>query len=131
MENSSDWKGPAYMNTVNINIEGDIRIILAKEIYNNLKTDEDKKNLKTFMGMDDEFALDTPAITEYAYAPHFLYKVKQLLGEEEFSAFLKDVYASYQFKIVDTKGILEILTKHDDSEEMRKLIDFCFPGEIA
>ena len=97
----------------------------------NLKTDEDKKNLKTFMGMDDEFALDTPAITEYAYAPHFLYKVKQLLGEEEFSAFLKDVYGSYQFKIVDTKGILEILTKHDDSEEMRKLIDFYFPGEIA
>ena len=28
------------MNTININIEGEIRIILAKEIYNNLKTDE-------------------------------------------------------------------------------------------
>ena len=33
------------MNTVNINIEGDIRIILAKEIYNNLKTDEDYDDL--------------------------------------------------------------------------------------
>ena len=81
--------------------------------------------------MDDEFALDTPGKTEYAYAPHFLYKVKQLLGEEVFSAFLKDVYTSYQLKIVDTKGVLELLTKHNDSEEIRKLIEFYFPGDIV
>ena len=102
---------------------------LAPLDHYDLKTSADKKNLKTFMGMDDEFVLDTPAITEYAYTPHFLYKVKQLLGEEEFSAFLKDVYSSFRFKIADTKGILEILTRHNDSEEMRKLIKFYFPDE--
>ena len=57
--------------------------------------------------------------------------MKQLLGEEVFSSFLKDVYTSYQLKIADTKGVLELLTKHNDSEEIRKLIEFYFPGDIV
>ena len=100
---------------------------LAPLDHYDLVTQEDNKNLITFMGMDDEFALDTPGKTEYAFAPHFLYKVKQLIGEESFTAFLKDVYTSYRFKITDTKGILELLTKNNDSEELRKLIEFYFP----
>ncbi len=52
-------------------------------------------------------------------------------GEEEFSAFLKDVYTSYRLKIADTKGVLELLIKHNDSEEIRKLIEFYFSGDIV
>ena len=104
---------------------------LALLDHYDLLTQEDNKNLITFLGMDDEFVLDTPGKTEYAYAPHFLYKVKQLLGEEAFSAFLKDVYASYQLKITDTEGVLEILTKHSDSKEIRKLMEFYFPDDIV
>ena len=100
---------------------------LAQLEHYDLVTQEDNKNLITFMGMDDEFVLATPGKAEYAYAPLFLYKVKHLLGDEAFSAFLKDVYASYRFKITDTKGILELLTKNNDSEELRKLIEFYFP----
>ena len=112
-------------------IEGIYESDLAQLDHYDLVTQENNKDLITFMGMDDEFALDTPGKTEYAYAPHFLYKVKQLLGEEVFSAFLKDVYTSYRLKIADTKGVLELLTKYNDSEEIRKLIEFYFPGDIV
>ena len=55
---------------------------LAQLDHYDLVTQENNKDLITFVGMDDEFVLDTPGKTEYAYAPHFLYKVKQILGEE-------------------------------------------------
>ncbi len=67
-----------------------------------------------------------PGSTEYTYAPIFLGHAKEIMGEEEFYSFLKEVYQTYAMKIVHSEDILRILRKHDNSNEMNQLIAFYF-----
>ncbi len=67
-----------------------------------------------------------PGSTEYTYAPIFLSHAKEIMGEEKFYGFLREVYQTYAMKIVHSEDILEILRKHDNSNEMNQLIAFYF-----
>ena len=68
----------------------------------------------------------SPGETEYLYTPIFLSQVKEIMGEEEFNSFLREVYQTYAMKIVHCADILKILRKHDNSDKMNKLIAFYF-----
>ena len=67
-----------------------------------------------------------PGSTEYTYAPIFLGHAKEIMGEKEFYSFLQEVYQTYAMNIVHSEDILEILRKHDNSNEMNQLIAFYF-----
>lgn len=65
---------------------------------------------------------------EYVYAPLFLRQAREIMGDEEFLACLKDVYNTYTWKTADTKGIIEIFRMHDSSDKLSELIRFYFTG---
>ena len=67
-----------------------------------------------------------PGSKEYIYAPIFLCHAKEIMAEEAFYSFLKEVYQTYAMKIVHSGDILEILRKHDNSSEMNELLAFYF-----
>ena len=69
-----------------------------------------------------------PGSKEYIYAPIFLSHAKEIMGEEAFYSFLKEVYQTYAMKIVHSEDILEILRKYDNSSKMNELIAFYFSG---
>ena len=69
---------------------------------------------------------DEPGDKEYVYAPTFLSKTREAMGDQEFDAFLKDVYETYKGDIATTEGILKLLRSHDDSAEIEKIISFFF-----
>lgn len=58
--------------------------------------------------------------------PIFLHHAKEIMGEEDFYGFLHEVYETYTMKIAHTEGILEILRKYNNSDEMNELISFYF-----
>ena len=68
----------------------------------------------------------SPGDTEYIYSPLFLKNAKEIMGEEAFYGFLREVYQTYAMKIVHYEDILKILRKYDNSSEMNKLIAFYF-----
>ena len=63
---------------------------------------------------------------EYTMAPIFLSHAKEIMGEEAFYGFLREVYETYTMKIAHAEGILEILRKYNNSEEMNELISFYY-----
>ena len=65
---------------------------------------------------------------EYIYAPIFLGHAKEIMGEEAFNSFLREVYQTYAMKIVHSEEILKILRKYDNSSKMNDLIAFYFDG---
>ena len=65
---------------------------------------------------------DAAGDREYVNAPVFLNQVRSIMGDENFKAFLKDVYETYKGKIADTEGILKLLRSHGDSAEVEKEI---------
>lgn len=67
-----------------------------------------------------------PGNTEYLYTPIFLRHAKDIMGEEAFNSFLREVYQTYAMKIVHSGDILKVLRKYDNSSEMNKLIAFYF-----
>ena len=67
-----------------------------------------------------------PGTTEYIYTPIFLGHAKEIMGEEAFNGFLREVYQTYAMKIVHSGDILEILRKHDNRSKMNELIAFYF-----
>lgn len=93
-----------------------------------LDTKENEKDLTTYMGREliKSGNEGHSGMTEYGYAPHFLHELKSMMGEEEFWAFVRDVAETFRFKIADTEGVLSVLEKHDDSEEVKKLIGYYF-----
>ncbi len=68
---------------------------------------------------------------EYGVAPIFLRHVKEIMGQEVFYGFLREVYETYTLKIVHSEDILKILRKYNDSEEINELIDFYFDSAIS
>ena len=69
-----------------------------------------------------------PGDKEYIYAPVFLAHAKEIMGEEAFNSFLREVYQTYAMKIVHSEEILKILRKYDNSSKMNDLIAFYFDG---
>ena len=69
---------------------------------------------------------DTPVDKDYVNAPVFLNQVRSTMGDENFKAFLRDVYETYKGEIADTEGILKLLRSHNDSAEIEKTIAFFF-----
>ena len=69
-----------------------------------------------------------PGDKEYIYAPIFLGHAKEIMGEEAFNSFLREVYQTYAMKIVHSEEILKILRKYDNSSKMNDLIAFYFDG---
>ena len=69
-----------------------------------------------------------PGDKEYIYAPIFLCHAKEIMGEEAFNSFLREVYQTYAMKIVHSEEILKILRKYDNSSKMNDLIAFYFDG---
>jgi hypothetical protein len=67
-----------------------------------------------------------PGDKEYIYAPVFLGHAKEIMGEEAFNSFLREVYQTYAMKIVHSGEILKILRKYDNSSKMNELIAFYF-----
>ncbi len=67
-----------------------------------------------------------PGSTEYTCAPLFLRHAKEIMGEEAFYSFLREVYQTYAMKIIHSGDILKVLRKYDNSSEMNKLIAFYF-----
>ena len=67
-----------------------------------------------------------PGSTEYTYTPIFLGHAKEIMGEEAFNSFLREVYQTYAMKIVHSEEILKILRKYDNSSKMNELIAFYF-----
>ena len=67
-----------------------------------------------------------PGNTEYLYTPIFLGHVKEIMGEEAFYSFLREVYQTYAMKIVHSGDILKILRKYDNSSKMNELLAFYF-----
>lgn len=67
-----------------------------------------------------------PGDTEYLYTPIFLGHAKEIMGEEAFNSFLREVYQTYAMKIVHSGEILKILRKYDNSSKMNELIAFYF-----
>ena len=61
-------------------------------------------------------------------APLFLRQAREIMGDEEFFACLKDIYNTYSWKIADTKGIIDIFRAHDSSGKLSELISFYFTG---
>ncbi len=67
-----------------------------------------------------------PGDTEYMYTPFFLVHAKEIMGEEAFYSFLREVYQTYAMKVVHSEDILKILRKYDNSSEMNQLVAFYF-----
>ena len=67
-----------------------------------------------------------PGNTEYLYTPIFLGHAKEIMGEDAFYSFLREVYQTYAMKIVHSKDILKILRKYDNSNKMNELLGFYF-----
>ena len=67
-----------------------------------------------------------PGNTEYLYTPIFLGHAKEIMGEEAFYNFLREVYQTYAMEIVRSEDILKILRKYDNSSKMNELLAFYF-----
>ena len=67
-----------------------------------------------------------PGNKEYLYTPIFLSHAKEIMGEEAFNSFLRELYQTYAMKIVHSEDILKILRKYDNSSKMNELIAFYF-----
>ncbi len=67
-----------------------------------------------------------PGDTEYTYTPLFLFHAKEIMGEDAFYGFLREVYQTYAMKIVHSEDILKILRRYDNSSEMNQLVAFFF-----
>ena len=65
---------------------------------------------------------------EYDGGYFFLTDVRDILGEEAFSQFFKEYYATYKMKVVTTDDIVQLVKKYDDSKEMQKVLSFYFKG---
>lgn len=63
---------------------------------------------------------------EYEGSYMFLQEVRLQLGDEAFGKFLKDYYATYAMKVVDTEEVLNFIRRYDDSEKMEEIINFYF-----
>ena len=85
----------------------------------------DENPLKTYRGSEVTGDMN-PGYREYDYGPLFLSQAEDIMGEEEFYSFVKDVYSTYNFHVADTQGVLEILKNHNNSKEMNDLISLYF-----
>ena len=85
----------------------------------------DQNPLKTYRGSKVNGEMN-PGYREYDYGPLFLSQAEDIMGEDKFYSFVKDVYNTYGLKVAETQGILEILKKHNNSKEMNDLISFYF-----
>ena len=61
---------------------------------------------------------------EYEEAYAFLSEVREKMGDEAFSKFLRDYYETYKMKRATTKAVVKLIKKYDNSEEMDEIIDF-------
>ena len=59
---------------------------------------------------------------EYEYGFMFLCELELVMGEENFSRFLKEYYNKYKFKIAKTKHLLKLIRKIDNSDEVNAVI---------
>lgn len=65
----------------------------------------------------------------HGFAPGFLYELREIMGEEAFNQFLRDVYQTCRGTVADTDNILAILRKHDNSEKTEQLILYYYGGK--
>ena len=63
-------------------------------------------------------------VAEYEASYMFLQEVREQMGDELFSRFLKDFYEKYRMKRVTTKDIVRFIRKYDNTKKMQKIIDF-------
>ena len=65
-------------------------------------------------------------LKEYAYAPIFLRRAKEIMGMDAVRGFLHDVREAGDMKIIHTAEILKILRSYNDSPEMNELLMYYF-----
>jgi hypothetical protein len=64
---------------------------------------------------------------EYFYSRVAFAKLKSLMGDEEFYAFLHEFYNTYKWKITNTDDVLAVARKHCDDPNLETQIRFWFP----
>ena len=109
----------AEREMVRMGLEGDL--VGLDHYY--LNSQEDKESISTVMGIEREFMFPGQ-LPDHFYSALFLAQLKDAMGDEEFYAFVRDVYETYLQKIADTEGIKQILLEHDDSDEVKELVSF-------
>ncbi len=65
---------------------------------------------------------------EYDGGYFFLTDVRDILGEEAFSQFLKEYYETNKMKVVTSDDVIQLVEKYDDSKEMKQVLAFYFKG---
>ena len=109
----------AEREMVRMGLEGDL--VGLDHYY--LNSQEDKESISTVMGIERELMFPGQ-LPDHFYSALFLAQLKDVMGDEEFYAFVRDVYETYLRKIADTEGIKQILLEHDDSDEVKELVSF-------